>query len=349
LSCRATDKLTEPAVVRFHSLVDTPQNYNGQLVCTHGVSVSSFEASGLASATREDAGGLHLTEPVIWLEGARLLSQTGCFTTSTVPAYEFCEVTVCGRFEYGGRYGHLGAYAYQLSGAALPLLPIQGTYSRYIDAAAGFAVDYPSVWQVTRPMYHSDDLGRSWMTVEFTSPLYACGHPAYDRYTIRVAVAERVSETVTETANLSLDPLPPGLRDQVRSHCCLAVGGEKGLELLGFPPTRWGNRQLLILHEGWEYRLDFYPQTGLMAETEAAATARRAVERLFAYVCLPPDYRKPLPVDAIGRTRSHTHCILSCPGRPNRVPHPTGRKSYHATEQSPAAAPARAPPVSDES
>ncbi len=568
-------------MVQFESLVATPQHYNGQLICTRGVALSGFEASGLAAATYEDEGAVQLTEPIIWLERADVRSQTDCFTTSTVPVYEFCRATVCGRFEYGSRYGHLGGYEFQLrgqagtsrsstaeppvqslgpftsptlsfrsdqyhlnvtlppgwaaaegserlaspfvglvafnswgqagfwapalkeadvsnywplsvlvqvpdggayviltyrsglpyrageeygpeheredllalwgprdcreaggatwvsfdkwgrlfrlevychpdapdataaavdaliaswrfdrafagdpgwasaqarlllpravhpedfpvltgefgdesplrasvedrvaariteaviqgetvlvtfklrrddlspagngddcppnrchwwrfearpdgevalveeGGAALSLLPIEGTQSRYDDPALGFAVEYPSDWQVTEPTQHFNALERPWMAVEFISPLYAYGHPAYNRYNIRVAMTESAGETLTETANLSLSLLAPGFRNQVSSHCCLTVGGEPALELLGFPPTRWGNRQLVILHEGREYRLDFYPQPGFSAETEAGAVARRAVETFLRTFTFIPITENPFPL-----------------------------------------------------
>jgi hypothetical protein len=118
LSCRKTENKPEPELVQFESLIAAPQKYNGVFICTRGVAVSGFEASGVAAAAHEDEGALQLAEPVIWLESADIRSQTGCFTTSTVPAYEFCHATVCGRFEYGGRYGHLDAYDFQLRGEA---------------------------------------------------------------------------------------------------------------------------------------------------------------------------------------------------------------------------------------
>jgi hypothetical protein len=193
-------------------------------------------------------------------------------------------------------------------GAALSLLPIEGTQSQYADPALGFAVEYPSDWQVAEPTQHFDAMERPWTAVEFVSPLYTYSHPPYNRYTIRVAVTGSVSETLTETAHLSLNLLAPGFRDQVSSHCCLSVGGEPALELLGFPPTRWGNRQLVILHEGWEYRLDFYSQTGFLAKTEEGAASRRAAAtflRTFAFIpktrdsILPTPTVAPIPTPAL--------------------------------------------------
>ena len=134
--------------------------------------------------------------------------------------------------------------------------------------------------------------------MEFVSSDYALGYPPLDQYHFRVALAASTGGTLTETAELGLSTLAPGFRDQVQRHCCLTVGGEPAMELLNFPPTRWGNRQIVVLHEGWEYHLSIYPQMGISASSEARATARKVVERFlgsFAFVPITVTPLSPVP------------------------------------------------------
>ena len=42
--------------------------------------------------------------------------------------------------------------------------------------------------------------------------------------------------------------------------------------------SRWGSRQVVVLHEGREYGLTFYPQTGLDGDTASDVTARAAFD-----------------------------------------------------------------------
>jgi hypothetical protein len=110
-------------LVAFDTLAANPQQYAGGYICTRGVHVEGFEASDLGASTHETDGYLHLTKPVVWLEGADFQSREDCIQTDTNPSYEFCHVVVCGVFEDGGGYGHGGAYAYQLRGGDVSAPP----------------------------------------------------------------------------------------------------------------------------------------------------------------------------------------------------------------------------------
>jgi hypothetical protein len=164
--------------------------------------------------------------------------------------------------------------------AAVPML-------RYSDAALGFAAEVPSNWAIGDHTDYQDPLGRWWSSVEFRSGLHAYGHQAFNQYGIRVQAGPSPGSTLTETVELSLSPLIPAFRDQVQMHCCLAAGGEQAMELLNYPPTRWGNRRIVVLHGGWEYRLDFFPLAGMTTSTPAGVEAQVAFEtflRTFAFV-----------------------------------------------------------------
>ncbi len=110
-------------LVAFDALVAHPQQYADQYLCTEGVQIDGFEVSALAASTYERDGYPQLTEPVIWLEGVDFQSRKNCIRTDTHPPFEFCQAIVCGVFETGGGYGHGGAYAYQLRGQEISVLP----------------------------------------------------------------------------------------------------------------------------------------------------------------------------------------------------------------------------------
>lgn len=98
-------------------LLSSPQSYQGEEICTEGVYASGFEINALGASTYQRGDAVYLTEPAIWLERAEIRASNDCFSSATTPPVEFCKVTVCGFFEYGGNYGHVGSYEYQLRGA----------------------------------------------------------------------------------------------------------------------------------------------------------------------------------------------------------------------------------------
>jgi hypothetical protein len=103
--------------VDIDDLLSSPQSYQGEEICTEAVYASGFEINALGASTYQRGDAVYLTEPVIWLERAEIRSSTDCFSSATTPPVEFCKARVCGFFEYGGNYGHVGAYEYQLRGA----------------------------------------------------------------------------------------------------------------------------------------------------------------------------------------------------------------------------------------
>jgi hypothetical protein len=123
LSCGQGDLSGNAGLVPFGTLLADPQQYVNQVLCTEGVQVDGFEASGLAASSYIKDGHRYLTEPVIWLEGADIQSREDCTRTDANPSYEFCHVVVCGVFETGGGYGHGGAYAHELRGSDVSALP----------------------------------------------------------------------------------------------------------------------------------------------------------------------------------------------------------------------------------
>jgi len=100
--------------VPFEELVSNSERYHGRRICTEGIHATGFEVNALGASWWREGDAVYLTEPVIWLEGAEIRSSTDCVDSRTFPTASFCKGTVCGLFESGGYYGHLGGYAYQL-------------------------------------------------------------------------------------------------------------------------------------------------------------------------------------------------------------------------------------------
>jgi hypothetical protein len=109
----------ETGMVPYGDLVAYPDQYTGMWLCTEGIHASGFEVNDLGTSTYEKDGYPHLAEPVIWLEQADFQSRQDCHESDTTPSFEFCQAVVCGVFEMGGGYGHLGAYEYQIRGEGI--------------------------------------------------------------------------------------------------------------------------------------------------------------------------------------------------------------------------------------
>jgi hypothetical protein len=100
--------------IPLEQLLSSPERYHGRWICTEGIQATGFEVSALGSKVRREGTLLYLAGPLIWLEGAEVVSTTDCFDSAATPGARLCRATVCGLFESGGRYGHLGGYEYQL-------------------------------------------------------------------------------------------------------------------------------------------------------------------------------------------------------------------------------------------
>jgi hypothetical protein len=122
-ACGQGNSSGDTGLVPLDALLANPQKYAGQYLCTEGVQVDGFEASGLAASVYEKDGYRQLADPVIWLEGADLQSREDCTRTDTAHSFEFCQAVVCGVFETGSGYGHGGAYASQIRGRDVSVLP----------------------------------------------------------------------------------------------------------------------------------------------------------------------------------------------------------------------------------
>ena len=114
--------------VTFEQLLSSPEKYNGKHVTIEGFYFSGFEVcvlseildySGYAKGHLVPKGGL------IWVEGG--IPQEvyeGLYQQQMMgPTERYGKIKVSGKFQYGGRYGHLGGHSYQLIPSQVELLP----------------------------------------------------------------------------------------------------------------------------------------------------------------------------------------------------------------------------------
>lgn len=119
-----------PITVTFDQLIAQPETYNGTFVTLEGFYFSGFEISALASELAPapyNPENVTPKQPLIWITGNlgqdvydNLSQQTN--TPSGYPEH-FGKVQITGQFQYGGKYGHLDAYNYQLTVISAKLLP----------------------------------------------------------------------------------------------------------------------------------------------------------------------------------------------------------------------------------
>jgi hypothetical protein len=116
--------ITIPATavrVCFSELVAQPQIYNGQYIIIDGYWFDGFEMAALAQRLEPSVfapGNLKPGGALIWIKGGlreevrqQLYLQSD--NPTGYPAH-FGKVRLTGKLEYGGQYGHLDSYQYQL-------------------------------------------------------------------------------------------------------------------------------------------------------------------------------------------------------------------------------------------
>ncbi len=189
--------------------------------------------------------------------------------------------------------------------------------TRYSDSTLGFAVEYPSAWRVTDLAHGpcTDDPSRLCDAVLFQ---IQNGDTFGNYYGVTVfRYWPAMGETITDTVEYSLRNLEP--RDQIKTRCCLTVGGEPAMELTfpRLPEHRYGDRQIWVVHNGGEYTLIFwwnvpFQPGGLsdIPEDHEAQAAFEAFLRTFAFIPIAETPTPPLPVPTPVPT-------------PTRVPTPT--------------------------
>ncbi|MEE8167932.1 MAG: hypothetical protein V3T58_03555 [Candidatus Hydrothermarchaeales archaeon] len=112
--------------ITFSELVSQSRRYSGKEICTEGYYLkegyylnNAFEVSALGESYESAGYGfVKHKEPLIWIRIEEPLAedfwnQLKNYTEAS-GSYFFDEISVCGKFEYGEGYGHLGGYEYQI-------------------------------------------------------------------------------------------------------------------------------------------------------------------------------------------------------------------------------------------
>ncbi len=120
----------QAAIVAFTDLISNPERYNGQDITIEGYWFDGFEIVVLAERLEPSgfaAGHLQPGGAKIWIKGglseevsSQLYLQSN--NPTGYPAH-YGKVELTGKLEYGGQYGHMNAYQYQLTVTESRLLP----------------------------------------------------------------------------------------------------------------------------------------------------------------------------------------------------------------------------------
>ncbi len=107
--------------IDFNQLINSANKYNDKTVTVEGYYFSGFEIVVLTGSLQPSTfaeGNVNPTVPMIWLTGnfpqdihTGLNVQNN--TPSGYPEY-YGKIKVTGKFEFGGKYGHLNAFNYQI-------------------------------------------------------------------------------------------------------------------------------------------------------------------------------------------------------------------------------------------
>jgi hypothetical protein len=119
---------------------------------------------------------------------------------------------------------------------------------QYRSSALGFAVEYPGDSELTDLRYGpcTGDPNRLCDAVLFqTSDAFG------NYYGITVfRYWPAMGKTITDTAEYGLRNLSASSREQIKSGCCVTVGGEPAMELTlpALPEDRFRNRHISVVH-----------------------------------------------------------------------------------------------------
>ena len=101
------DQMPEFPFVSFDELISNATNYNGTNVCVEGDYTVGFETSALSGQ--------------IWVDGKLTTSGLTCEGAGRVQQCNGNAV-VCGKFDSGGKFGHLGRYGFQITNATMAII-----------------------------------------------------------------------------------------------------------------------------------------------------------------------------------------------------------------------------------
>ncbi|MFH1486136.1 MAG: hypothetical protein ABIH46_08700 [Chloroflexota bacterium] len=122
------ERATQAQEITFDQLFTNPGQYNGKNVAMEGFYFQGFEVNVL-SEKLEYSGSAdgHLVPKgrIVWVEGgvAKEVYDKLYQQQMMGPAERYGRARVSGRLEYGGEFGHLGGYRYQITPSQVEILP----------------------------------------------------------------------------------------------------------------------------------------------------------------------------------------------------------------------------------
>jgi hypothetical protein len=113
--------------VTFEQLLSSPNQYSGKEITIEGFVFLGFETMVLSEELNKSGyaeGHLIPGERMLWIEGGIPTDIHDELHQQHMmgPSERYGKVLTRGVFQYGGQYGHLGAYKYQISPSEIQLL-----------------------------------------------------------------------------------------------------------------------------------------------------------------------------------------------------------------------------------
>ena len=114
--------------VTFEQLFSDPEQYNGKTITIDGFYFHGFEVIVLSEVLEYSGyaeGHLIPEGRMMWVEGGIPVEVYDQLYEQQMmgPTERYGKIRVKGKFAYGGQYGHVGAYSYQITPAEVELLP----------------------------------------------------------------------------------------------------------------------------------------------------------------------------------------------------------------------------------
>lgn len=126
-ACNTQPAIQERSNVTFEQLIDDPEKYHGVDIEIEGYYFQGFETIVLSE--RLEPSGFaegHLVPKgfLIWIEGGipREIYDELNQQAMMGPVERYGKVRVSGVFEYGGKYGHLGQFEYNLKPTVVQMI-----------------------------------------------------------------------------------------------------------------------------------------------------------------------------------------------------------------------------------
>ena len=113
--------------VTFEQLLSNPSQYNGKEITIEGFVFLGFETIVLSEELKNSGyaeGHLIPGERMLWIEGGIPTDIYNNLHEQNMmgPSERYGKILVKGTFQYSGKYGHLGAFEYQITPLEIQLL-----------------------------------------------------------------------------------------------------------------------------------------------------------------------------------------------------------------------------------